>query len=87
MNDREVSLNIFKVNLYPGNVRPLSGESNKDALLANLQKGFHSFETLVLEVGSQHEISANNGTQKVDYQGNSCVWGVRWQHEFLGREK
>ena len=43
-NDWEAGLNIFKVNLYPGNVKPLPGESNEDALLFNIQKGFRPFE-------------------------------------------
>jgi len=79
-NNWEVGLNIFKVNLYPGNIRPLPGESNEDSLLANIQKGFRPFETLVFEIGSQQGISANNGQQKVDYL--NLTWGVsRWTPE------
>ena len=79
-NDLEVGLNIFKVNLYPGNVNPLPGESNEDAVLFNIQKGFRPFEMLVFEIGTQHGLSANNGTQKVDYLTFS--WLVsRWTPE------
>ena len=79
-NNWEMGLNIFKVNLYPGNVNPLPGESNEDAFMLNLQKGFRPFETLIFELGTQHGISANNGTQKVDYLNFS--WSVaRWTPE------
>ena len=76
-NNWEIGLNIFKVNLYPGNVNPLPGESNEDAFLFNLQKGFRPFESLVFAIGTQNGISANNGTQKVDYL--NFTWGLtRW---------
>ena len=76
-NDWEAGLNIFKVNLYPGNVKPLPGESNEDALLFNIQKGFRPFEELAIEIGTQHGLSANNGSQKVDYL--NFTWSVsRW---------
>jgi hypothetical protein len=79
-NNWEVGLNIFKVNLYPGNVVPLSGESNEDALLINIQKGFRPFEVLVFEIGTQHGISANNAAQQVDYL--NFTWSVaRWTPE------
>lgn len=79
-NDWEMGLNIFKVNLYPGNVNPLPGESNEDAFMFNLQKGFRPFETLIFEIGTQQGISANNGTQKVDYL--NFTWSVaRWAPE------
>lgn len=76
-NNWEIGLNIFKVNLYPGNVNPLPGESNEDAFMFNLQKGFRPFESLVFAIGTQNGISANNGTQKVDYLNFN--WGLtRW---------
>jgi hypothetical protein len=79
-NDWEMGLNVFKVNLYPGNNKPLPGESNEDALLFNLQKGFRPFEDLVFEVGTQNGLSANNGSQKVDYL--DFTWGLtRWTPE------
>ncbi len=79
-NNWEVGLNIFKVNLYPGNIKPLPGESNEDSLLVNIQKGFRPFETLVFEIGTQHGLSANNSAQKVDYL--NFTWSVsRWTPE------
>ena len=79
-NDWEVGLNIFKVNLYPGNIKPLPGESNEDAFLFNIQKGFRPFEVFVFEIGTQHGISANNAAQKVDYL--NFTWSVaRWTPE------
>ena len=76
-NKWEVGLNIFKVNLYPGNIQPLTGESNEDALLFNIQKGFSPFEELAIEIGTQQGLSANNGTQKVDFL--NFTWSVsRW---------
>ncbi len=79
-NDWEVGINIFKVNLYPGNLKPLPGESNEDAILVNIQKGFRPFETMKFEIGSQNGLSANNGAQKVDFL--NFTWAVsRWTPE------
>jgi len=76
-NDWEVGLNIFKVNLYPGNLKPLPGESNEDAALVNLQHVFRPFDRVDFEIGTQNGISANNANQKVDYL--NFTWGVaRW---------
>lgn len=76
-NDWEVGLNIFKVNLYPGNLRPLPGESNEDAVLFNVQRVFHPLERIDFEIGTQNGISANNADQRVDFVDFS--WGVaRW---------
>jgi hypothetical protein len=82
-NNWEVGLNILKINLYPGNVVPLPGESDDDALLFNVQKGFRPFKTLTFEIGTQHGISANNAAKKVDYL--NFTWGVsRWTPEDSG---
>lgn len=79
-NDWEAGLNIFKVNLYPGNSKPLPGESNEDAFMFNLQKGLRATEALVFEIGTQHGLSANNALQKVDYL--NFTWSVaRWTPE------
>ena len=76
-NNWEVGMNIFRVNLYPGNLKPLPGESNEDAILLNIQKSFHPFEQIEFEVGTQNGMSANNGMQKVDYL--NFTFGVtRW---------
>ena len=76
-NNWEVGLNIFRVNLYPGNLKALPGESNEDAILLNIQKSFRPFERIEFEVGTQNGISANNGMQKVDFL--NFTFGVtRW---------
>ncbi len=76
-NNWEVGMNIFRVNLYPGNLKPLPGESNEDAILLNIQKSFQPFEQIVFEVGTQNGMSANNSMQKVDFL--NFTFGVtRW---------
>ncbi len=76
-NNWEIGMNIFRVNLYPGNLKPLPGESNEDAILLNIQKSFQPFEQIVFEVGTQNGMSANNGMQKVDFL--NFTFGVtRW---------
>lgn len=76
-NNFEVGLNIFKVNLYPGNSTPLPGESNEDAFLANIQKLFNLTPYCDLEVGTQNGISANNGERRTDFL--DFTWSVaRW---------
>ena len=76
-NDWEVGLNIFRVNLYPGNLKPLLGESNEDAILLNIQKSFRPFEKVEVEIGTQNGMSANNGAQMVEYL--NFTFGVtRW---------
>jgi hypothetical protein len=51
-NDWEAGLNLFRVSLYPGNIKPLPGESNEDAILMNIQKGFRPFESVTFEIGT-----------------------------------
>jgi len=75
--DWEVGLNVFKVNLYPGNLQPLPSESNEDAVLINVQHVFHPLESIDWEIGTQNGVSANNANQRVDYLNFS--WGIgRW---------
>ena len=76
-NNWEIGLNIYKVNLYPGNIVPAKGESNEDAILVNIQKLLEPFPSFAFEIGTQNGISANNGNQKVDYL--NFTWGIgRW---------
>lgn len=65
-NNWEVGLNVFKVNLYPGVVAPRPGEANNDAVLVNLQKVFAIQDNLLIELGMQNGLSANNSQQQVD---------------------
>lgn len=73
----EVGLNVFKVNLYPGNSQPLPGESNEDAALVNVQHVFRPLAQVSFEIGTQNGISANNANQQVDYL-NFTWGGARW---------
>lgn len=66
-NNIEIGLNIFKVNLYPGNVIPQPGESNDSAFLFNVQKVVDFDEEWSIELGTQNGLSANNARQQVDY--------------------
>ena len=76
-NDWEMGLNVFKVNLYPGNPQPLVGESNDDAVLLNIQKLFRPMDQLDIEIGTQTGMSANNAARRVDVLNFSwCV--SRW---------